>query len=336
MTIFHANAEQLELIDSFSRPLEELFAVARLHKNASADAENWSAAAELGWFGIGLSEEMGGIGLTVVEEALLFAKFGRHLTTPGFMAATLAAKTAALSGNAALVQQILSGELPVAIARQSAPGGGIVLFDAAQAKLCLVISAQGTALYAADALAQRTLLDGTQWSLQLESATLSGNPLAQAAESDIGADINLLTAAQLTGIASATLDMAVAYSLLRQQFGVPIGSFQAIKHYCTDMAMQVQAAKDMLSFAAVAMAGQRSDYRFQVASALVVAARAAFFNTAKNIQIHGGMGFSAECDAHLFLKRAHVLDALAGGLKASRAALRSEKSIFGKETAHAG
>jgi alkylation response protein AidB-like acyl-CoA dehydrogenase len=92
----------------------------------------------------------------------------------------------------------------------------------------------------------------------------------------------------------------------------------------------------MLYFSDVAMASGAPDHRFQIASALVVATRAAFFNTGKNIQIHGGMGFSAECDAHLFLKRAHVLDTLAGGLKSSRAALRAETSVFGKDVALAG
>ncbi len=327
MSIFHANAEQLELIDSFTRPLEELFPVARLHQPAHTDYDNWVTAAEFGWFGISLPEEAGGIGLSVVEEALLFAKFGRHLISPGFFGASLAAKTASLSGNNELAQRILGGEIPVAIARQAA--SGITLVDAEQAKFVLVLSAQGAALYPAEAITQRKLLDRTQWSIALESAPIPGNPIALASEEAIGADAKLLIAAQLTGIAAATLEMAVAYAQLRQQFGVAIGSFQAIKHYCTDMAMHVQAARDTLSFAAVAMAEGRSDYRFQAASALVVAIRAALFNTGKNIQIHGGMGFSAECDAHLFLKRAHVLETLAGGLKASRAALAHEHSIFG-------
>lgn len=331
MSIFHADAEQIELIDSFTRPLEDLFPVARLHQAEHTDYDNWVTAAEFGWFGISLAEEVGGIGLSVVEEALLFAKFGRHLLSPGFMAASLAAKTASLAGNAALAQQILGGEVKVAIGRRTARD--IVLADAEGAQFCLVLSAQGVALYPAEALTQRTLLDRTQWSIALESAQVPGNPVAQAGQSEIGAEVDLLIAAQLTGIAAATLDMAVSYAQLRQQFGVAIGSFQAIKHYCTDMAMQVQAAKDTLSFAAVAMAQGRTDCRFQVASALVVALRAAFFNTGKNIQIHGGMGFSAECDAHLFLKRTHVLEMLAGGLKASRAALRGEASIFGVNAA---
>jgi alkylation response protein AidB-like acyl-CoA dehydrogenase len=333
MSIFHASAEQHDLIGSFVRPLEELFPVARLHKAAYADSEQWVTAAEFGWFGLAIPEEEGGIGLSVVEEALLFAQFGKQLLSPGFMGAALAAKVATLSGNAELAQKIITGELSVAIARQTTPAGEMILVDGENAALQLVLSAQGAALYPTEAITGRQLLDGTQWSIALESGSVPGNPIAQAFEADIGADINLLIAAQATGIATATLEMAVNYAQIRQQFGAPIGSFQAIKHYCTDMAMHVQAAKDSVSFAAVAMAQGRPDARFQAASALVVALRAAFFNTGKNIQIHGGMGFSAECDAHLYLKRAHVLETLAGGLKSARAALRAENSIFGKDVA---
>jgi alkylation response protein AidB-like acyl-CoA dehydrogenase len=323
---FLATADQLELVDSFTRPLEELFPVARLHKNAS-DAANWGAAAQFGWFGITLSEELGGVDLTPVEEALLFAQFGAHLTTPGFMAAALGAKTAALSGNTELATKILSGEAPIAMASR-ARSGDIVLFDAADATLLLAVTAKGAEIFETGSLLGRETLDREQWGILLESTRFAGNPIAQSSDPSLALQASLLTAAQLTGIASATLNMAVAYSLIRQQFGVPIGSFQAIKHYCADMAMQVQAARDTLSFAAVAMAQDREDHRFLIASALNVAIRAALFNAAKNIQIHGGMGFSAECDAHLFVKRAHVLENLAGGLQASRETLRAEASIF--------
>jgi alkylation response protein AidB-like acyl-CoA dehydrogenase len=330
--MFHATAEQLELVDSFTRPLEEFYPPARLHAIEHSDYDQWATAAEFGWFGISLPEDAGGIGLSVVEESLLFEKFGRHLISPSFMAAALGAKIAALGGNTELAQKIIGGEITIAAARRNA--AGITLLDAENARLCLVLSEQGGALFAAETILGRKLLHHAQWSIALEAAAPPGNPIAQASAEQIGAAQNLLIAAQLTGIAAATLDMAVAYAQLRQQFGVAIGSFQAIKHYCTDMAMHVQAARDTLSFAAVALAQARPDANFQAAAALVVATRAAFFNTGKNIQIHGGMGFSAECDAHLYLKRAHVLDTLAGGIKTSRAALRAQNSIFGEvETA---
>ena len=326
MSTFLATPDQLELVDSFTRPLEELFPVARLHKDAS-DAANWGSAAEFGWFGITIPEDLGGVALTPVEEALLFAQFGAHLTTPGFMAAAIGAKTAALSGNAELAGKILSGEASIAMASRT-PSGDLLLYDAADATLLLTIGEAGAEIFEASSLLDRQTLDTEQWGILLESTRFSGNPIAQSSDPSLSLQASLLTAAQLTGIATATLNMAVSYSLVRQQFGVQIGSFQAIKHYCADMAMQVQAAKDSLSFAAVAMAQDREDHRLMIAAALNVAIRAALFNAAKNIQIHGGMGFSAECDAHLFVKRAHVLENIAGGLKASREKLKAEASIF--------
>lgn len=327
MSSFLASADQLELVESFTRPLEELFPVARLHKDFGSDAANWGSAAAFGWFGITLAEELGGVGLTAVEEALLFARFGAHLATPGFMAAAIGARTAAVSGNPELAGKILSGESPVAMASLG-PGGETLLFDAAGASLLLLLGDEGAKIFEAGSLPDRRTLDDSLWAIRVESTRFSGNPIAWSGDPGLKLQASLLAAAQLTGIAAATLDMSVAYSLVRQQFGVPIGSFQAIKHYCADMAMQVQAARDTLSFAAVAMAQDRPEHPLLAAAALNVAIRAALFNAARNIQIHGGMGFSAECDAHLFVKRAHVLENLAGGLQASRARLRAEASMF--------
>lgn len=329
MSVFLPTPDQLELVESFTRPLEELFPAARLHQDFS-DAANWGSAAAFGWFGITLSEEDGGIGLTAVEEALLFGKFGEHLVTPGFMAAAIGARTAALAGNAGLAGKILAGEVSIAMAAAPVAGkqGKILLFDAADAGLVLLVGEKDAAIYEAGALADRRILDDAHWAIRLEAARLSGEPAAQSDDPALRLQAALLTAAQLTGIAAAALNMAVAYSLIRQQFGVPIGSFQAIKHYCADMAMQLQAAKDSVSFAAVAMAQDRADHRLMTEAALNVAIRAALFNAAKNVQIHGGMGFSAECDAHLFVKRAHVLENIAGGLAASRERLRAEASVF--------
>jgi hypothetical protein len=244
------------------------------------------------------------------------------------MAAVLAAKIAAAAGERDLTTKLLAGELTVAMARHGKGLDDILLVDGARAKLCVLVSPQQARIFSTDALADREFLDGTQWSIKLESARLQSAPVAQCTGAEIAVYATLLTAAQLTGIAAAALEMAVTYAQIRQQFGAPIGSFQAIKHHSANMAMQSLAAKDTLAFAAVAMAERRADYRYQVAASLNIAIRAALFNARTNIQIHGGMGFSSECDAHLFVKRAHVLETLAGGIKSSRAALRAEKSIF--------
>src|SRR5262249_42311423 len=107
-------------------------------------------------------------------------------------------------------------------------------------------------------------------------------------------------------IAEATRDLAVDYAKTREQFGKPIGSFQAIKHKCADMAVNAEAACSQTLLAALSLSKQEHDSMFQGAAATVVSNRAAVSNGEETIQIHGGMGFTSDCDAHLFLKRAHL------------------------------
>jgi len=135
----------------------------------------------------------------------------------------------------------------------------------------------------------------------------------------------LIDAAALAGISQAALDMSVAYAGVRQQFGRPIGSFQAIKHHCANMAIAASCARDQASFAAVAVDEGRDDAALQVECAFWVAGTAALENAGKNIQIHGGIGFSDEADPHLFLKRAQLLIAIAGGLEAANGRIANAK-----------
>jgi alkylation response protein AidB-like acyl-CoA dehydrogenase len=112
--------------------------------------------------------------------------------------------------------------------------------------------------------------------------------------------------------------MAVEYAKARQQFGKPIGSFQAIKHLCADMAIRAEAAACQVIFAALVQAEGHAGVDFHSVAAKLVAVEAALQNAAQNIQIHGAIGFTAEADAHLFIKRAHVLEQLWGDTRQQR------------------
>ena len=122
-------------------------------------------------------------------------------------------------------------------------------------------------------------------------------------------------------IAEATRDMSSEYAKIRVQFGPPIGVNQAIKHACADMALRAEAASAQLLFAALSVDEGRSDAAFQVAAARIVATDAAVENATRTIQVHGGMGYTFEHDAHLFLKRARVLDRVLGDSRSQMAAL---------------
>ncbi|MGA8547708.1 MAG: acyl-CoA dehydrogenase family protein [Mycobacterium sp.] len=119
----------------------------------------------------------------------------------------------------------------------------------------------------------------------------------------------VLVAAQLAGIAAAVTDLAAAYARQREQFGRPIGSFQAVKHLLADMLVRAEIAQVAVEAAGVAIDGRSTlDVERAVASAKVVAGESAIRNSETCIQIHGGIGFSWELSAHLFLKRAWILD----------------------------
>jgi hypothetical protein len=112
------------------------------------------------------------------------------------------------------------------------------------------------------------------------------------------------TACELIGVAQACLDMAVTYANGREQFGRPIGSFQAVSHQCADMYILIEAARGHAYYAAWAVQDHEPCAGLAAAQAIACAGEAALECAERNIQIHGAMGFTWEHDAHLFLRRA--------------------------------
>jgi alkylation response protein AidB-like acyl-CoA dehydrogenase len=154
-----------------------------------------------------------------------------------------------------------------------------------------------------------------------------GKPVAEFGKAEL-LRLKLIDAAALAGIADTALKMGVAYANLREQFGRPIGSFQAVKHHCANMAIAARCARDQVGFAATAIDDNRGDAEFQVESALLIAANAAIDNAGLNIQIHGGIGFSDEADPHMLLKRAQLITAIAGGIEATVERIADIKPIW--------
>jgi alkylation response protein AidB-like acyl-CoA dehydrogenase len=126
----------------------------------------------------------------------------------------------------------------------------------------------------------------------------------------------LLTAAMQLGIAEATRDRSVAYAKVREQYGKPIGSFQAIKHVCAEMAVRCESVMSMLYHAAIVLNNPNGPYGensvFDTLAVKLLASQAAQQNSNEAVQVHGGMGFTQEMDIHLFVKRAQLLDQLFG------------------------
>jgi alkylation response protein AidB-like acyl-CoA dehydrogenase len=301
--------DQRLIEDSINGLLNDRLPISRLRETINhagrAEVGLWSEFAGLGLFGMGLSDDKGGFGYGLPEEMLAARALGLHLASPSVLAQMAAAHIA----SDALRGAIVSGEVKAAFATRTVTGE-IQVIDGADAQQVVLLGA-GAALVSLEVLGTLEPVSPMDETISLARAGGVADTLRNA-----DADrISLLAAAYLVGVAQAATDMAVEYAGTREQFGQPIGSFQAIKHICADMAVRATAADAQARFTAITF-GVGGDDRREVAAARWLASDAALANAKANIQVHGGMGFTAECDAHLFLKRAHLFTALGSSRRA--------------------
>jgi alkylation response protein AidB-like acyl-CoA dehydrogenase len=305
-TQYHPTQEQLAIAGEVSGALEELLPLSRLHTSQEESDATWASLAELGVFGITVDESRGGSGLGAAEEALIVMTLGRHLVS-----AAVVATIGALHADEFAVSPLAAADERVAAAYLH--GDRIIKVAEKGCRHLLVRRPEGARLVSDDASVR---LNDRLWLADLHWAMSVGKEIASFDE-ERTMRLCLLDAALLVGVAEAALSMAVAYAGVRQQFGRSIGSFQAVKHHCANMALAARRARDQTSFAAVAVDAARSDARLQVECAFFTAGTAALEAAATNIQIHGGIGFSDEADPHLLLKRAQLYVSVGGGLEAA-------------------
>lgn len=291
-----------QITDAAQAMLETHFPVSRLRGGGEDDL---TPLAEFGTWLLAIPEEEGGAGFSVVEEARLHALFGQHLISPGAIAGAVAMRIAMATDQGDLAQAI--GESDAKVAAGVARPADILIFDPNSPKYGLIRTAQGLNLAS---------LGDTRTDPQTSMG--HGRPVASAALDLTGSNSTragraaeqvhtLLTSAHLLGVATAARDLAVDYAKTREQFGQPIGSFQAIKHHCANMAIGVEMLSAQLDMAALALRNGADDADFQLAALACIAPQIALKNARLGIQIHGGIGFSAEADAQLCLKQAHIL-----------------------------
>lgn len=342
--------EQNEIADTVRAQLEADF---DLHALAERDFEPsvvdpvlWSRCAELGWFSLGLAEADGGIGYGTPEEALLFEEIGAHATPGPFLATVLAAHVAAAAGERDLVESITTGSLRVAGAEPEAapdgpePASGTVavrVTDWHGADLVLLLRGRTAQLHSTDGLHfdEQLSFDPlvplavTELDPSPSGGTGTGSLRCAVEDPSIALRATVLAAAELAGIARATAEQSSTYAMDREQFGRPVGSFQAVKHRCVDMAVRAEAAVQLTRLASLAVQGHigagggHPDAPFQAEAAWVTAARAAVENAEVNVQNHGGIGFTYEHTAHRYVTRARVRSFAGGGLRGHMAALLS-------------
>jgi alkylation response protein AidB-like acyl-CoA dehydrogenase len=314
---YHPTSDQVAFADSVGKSLLSILPLSRLHESHEENAQTWTALSDLGVLGISAPEEQGGSGLGATEEALIVIELGRRVVAPSVLSTIAAMHLHSAATRLPSADKRLLASGPQRVAAAYRRGDRVICIEDSNANLVLVRSASGAALFERPTSSQLSrLIDPQLWSSRLIELSGLGKPLAEATAPQ-QLRLRLIDAAALAGIARAALEMAVGYAGTREQFGRPIGSFQAIKHQCANLALAARCACDQVSFAAVAVDEGRDDAALQVESAFYVAGSAAIENCGKNIQVHGGMGFSDEAVPHRLLKRARVLVEIAGGLEAA-------------------
>jgi alkylation response protein AidB-like acyl-CoA dehydrogenase len=309
---FDLSADQRELAGAARDLLDGHASSERVRKvlNAGVDAELWTAMAEQGWPVVALPEDAGGLGLTWVEACVLAEQVGYHVAPAPFAGAVLATRALAAAGEAALLEQIAGGQKVASVAW----AGGLAV-DAPSADVLVHVTPDSVTLHeiatrpeptaAMDVTRQVTRVE---WSA-LGSESVLGGPDLATDLLDAGAT---LYAAELLGVAQRVLDMSVAYAGVREQFGKPIGSFQAVKHRCADMLVDVEGIRSASWYASWAVATGAPDASLAASTAKAWASDAANRVAASGLQVHGGIGFTWEHDLHLFLKRAQLSSVVFG------------------------
>ncbi|MFF8695129.1 acyl-CoA dehydrogenase family protein [Streptomyces sp. NPDC015144] len=265
---------------------------AALENGTAVDPALWRELGDAGFFALRLPEAEGGVGLGLPEAVLLFEEAGRVLL-PGPLVATHLA--------AGAVKGAARGEAVVAVAEAGQPvahlGGADALLVLGPGDLPGGLVREAGPVREAAAPLRSTDPFTPLWRPARPVTADESLPLPPGARHlrDEGA---LLTAAEQLGSAARTTELAVEYAGTREQFGAPIGSFQAVKHLCAGMLVRAELARCAVYAAAV------TGDRVEIAGAKLLADDAAVRNARDCLQVHGGMGFTWESDVHLHLKRA--------------------------------
>ena len=316
------------------------------------DASGWAEMAELGWAGLALPEEWGGQGLGIVDLAVLFEEMGYALAPSPLLSNTIVGLALSFCGSddqrERYLRPLAAGERRGAPALWDAgpaattpgeftmparaDGDGVVLegekllvMDAASADFFMVATADGARhLVASDAagvtVRPEESLDLTR---RLSSVSFAGVRVAPAdtmpaAERDYWPVFHRLCvalAAESTGVAQRTLEMSVEYAKDRQQFGRPIGAYQAVSHRCAQMLLETENSRSAVYGAAWAADAEPESLPVAASMAKAYASDAGWRVPDASIQVHGGIGFTWEHDLHFFLKRGRANAALFGDAK---------------------
>jgi alkylation response protein AidB-like acyl-CoA dehydrogenase len=285
---------------------------------------DWSSLVDAGWVGLEIREEFGGAGATFAEVAVICEEMGRAASANSYLGgAVLAVGTLkALQPSDTrdrLLADVASGASRLAVALESE-----FVPDAEGADQILMVTRNGVGI-ADPTVTPTPVLDETRRLATVHDVDVSerlrfeGNP--DTAVQRLKDRAAVAIACDSLGLCEAMLSATVGYAKVREQFGRPIGSFQAVKHACADMLVSVCVSRQLVQAAVHAIAEDRPDAGVAAAMAKSYVCDTAVDVVGKAMQLHGGIGYTWESGIHVYLKRAALNRSLFGSPADHRKAL---------------
>src|SRR5271168_5334819 len=295
----------------------------------------WQGIVELGWLGLHIDEEHGGSGYGLPELVVVVEELGRAVAPGPFVPTVIASAVIAKDGTSEqkslLLPGLVDGTVTAGIGLNSgvqvtdgvASGEAGIVLGAGLAELLLIAAGEDVLLLergrSGVSVEVPGNLDPTRRSgrVRLDNVSVGSDDIVVGARESALARARTLLAAEAVGGTSDCVDAAVDYAKVRQQFGRTIATFQAVKHHCANMLVASESATaavwDASRAASEDLSEDETQFRLSAAVAAAHAIPAYARNAELNIQVHGGIGFTWEHDAHLHLRRALVTSSLFGG-----------------------
>ncbi len=343
---FGLSEEQRLLQTSVGRYLEEASALDHVRKAAEAHAplarDIWEGACELGVAGLLVPEAYGGLELGLLEAALMAEMMGRYVAPLPYVGTAVMAPLALMKGGSeaqkdAWLPKLASGEVIAGVGVSEVIGvrdgaglrfesgqlNGTCLFviDGPAADVFIVADLSGQ-LYLVEGQAKGlkridlTTIDLTRPVAELQLTNVQASPLP-GGTADVTAEIidagRIMLAADTLGAGDMMIEKAVAYAKERQQFGRVIGSFQAVKHLCAEMAAELEPCRSLVWYAAYAQGAVPADARVMACHAKAHLSEVGRFVARTATEVHGGMGFTDLVGLHYWFKRIGLDRQLLGG-----------------------
>ena len=315
---FRFTEDQLELAEGARSFLEGVCTPDRLKAlDEGTQTESlWSQIAEMGLLGLMAPEEAGGLGLGVVDFVLVAEAAGRvALPEPLVESAGVVGPLLAACDDTEAVTALVGGETRIAFTDQRSPYIDTFLLPdkivAAKDGILALCNASKLKITQTDSIDPLKKLVAVEIPAEF-SKTLASNNSAEMLRAAAFNRGGIFTAAQLLGLADGMISQATEYAQNREQFGVPIGTFQAVKHNLADAYVKLEFARPVVYRAAAVIDANAKDVDRFVSHAKLTAMTAAVFAAETAIQIHGAMGYTYEVPLHYWMKKTWALAGLWG------------------------